>query len=189
MTAVETPPRVPRMALSSMCRDGKHRTCAELRMRCVCECHGDRPAQPAESATKAAPKPRESAGKSREPATPPRTGFPPVSGGTIGGPAAARADKKQGPVVELVKAEPPEKPRKLSLAEQVRPLLEEILTTQDRDWFRVILFFKANQANFNIKRLVESHSKTEWEWRAVKLVEVDQSAIYVRWVGKDGVIV
>lgn len=92
------------------------------------------------------------------------------------------------PVVQLVKADPPAPPvppRKPSLAEQVRPLLEEILVAGERDWFRVALFFKTRQAAMNLKRVRESHSKSEWEWRAARLDEVDQSALYVRWVGKE----
>jgi hypothetical protein len=105
-----------------------------------------------------------------------------------GEPEVAPAVDKKLPVVDLVRADPPAPPapkRKPSLAEQVRPFLELLLVEGDRDWYRVVLFHKARQAAMNIKRIRESHSKADWEWRAVKLDEVDQSAIYVRWVGKE----
>jgi hypothetical protein len=140
-----------RMALSSMCRDGKHKTCRDIGMRCVCECHHQNGSDPPGGVT------------------PRRT--------------AARP-----PLVRLVKADPPPPPqptRKPNLSEQVRPLLEQILVTGDRDWFRVALFFKTRQAAMNLKRVRESHSQRDWEWRAARLEEVDQSALYVRWIGKE----
>jgi hypothetical protein len=94
---------------------------------------------------------------------------------------------KRLPVVRLVKADPPPlvKPTQPKLTELVRPLLEEILVSQDRDWFRVVLFFKDRQAAMNLKRLRDAHSRTAWQWEARRLSEVGQSAIYVRWVGTE----
>ena len=151
--------RVPRMSLSSMCRDGKHRTCAELRMRCACDCHSQ-PAKQARSST-------------RSRATPE--------------PAPVPAHAARAPVIELVKADPPPVVKRSyyrPLSEQVRPLLEQILVDADRDWFRVILFFKAMSAPLAVRKLRQSYSNTEWEFEARKLAEVGQSAIYVRWVGR-----
>jgi hypothetical protein len=191
MTAVApaaTNGRVPRMAISSMCRDGHHQTCKETRMVCRCECHGpdgqtgttspaSSPPRRKPRAARPAPGQRKDMARLRE---------------TLNALAGPEPDVqpigKRAPLIQLVKTDPPPPPtpkRKPTLTEQVRPLLEEILLAGERDWFRVVLFFKANQANFNIKKLAEAHSRTGWEWQARKLIEVDQSAIYVRWVGKE----
>jgi hypothetical protein len=155
--------RVPRMSLSSMCRDGNHKTCRELKMRCVCDCHARQAAAPAK-ATKA---------RARNSAPPPE-------------PAPLPRTAKRAPVIALVKADPPAVVKKSyyrPIAEQVRPLLEEILVAGDRDWFRVVLFFKAMSAPLAVRKLRQTYSKTEWEFEGRKLEEVGQSAIYVRWVG------
>lgn len=151
---VEKPARPSRMSVSSMCRDSKHRSCKELRMKCTCDCH--------QAAVAAVAHANGTAKK------------------------AARTPVRQ-PVIELVKADPPTpvKIRKPTLSEQIRPLLEQILVDEDHDWYRVALFFKARQASMNLKRVREAHSKAEWEWRAARLDEVEQSAIYVRWIGKE----
>lgn len=158
-----------RMALSSMCRDRNHKTCRELRMRCACECHARQDAQP--PAKKTASRVTRNSARTRvtaEPAPVPRT-----------------ADR--GPVIELVKADPPPLVKKSyyrPLSEQVRPLLEQILVAGDRDWFRVVLFFKAMSAPMSVRKLRQAYTKGEWEWEARKLDEVGQSAIYVRWIGE-----
>lgn len=64
-----------------------------------------------------------------------------------------------------------------------RPFLEEILVTGSREWHRIVIFPTANRANFVIARLRSAYSKAEWEWRGAKLLEVGQSAIYVRYIG------
>lgn len=50
----------------------------------------------------------------------------------------------------------------------------------------MVLFHSAAQASFNLKKLRDGFSANEWEWRAARLLEVDQSAIYVRRRGEGG---
>ena len=159
---------VPRMALSSMCRDRNHKTCAELRMRCACECHAG---QDAQLAKKAATSKKVVSARTRATAEP-----------------APLPREDRGPVIELVKADPPPVVKRSyyrPLSEQVRPLLEQVLVAGDRDWFRVVLFFKAMSAPIAVRKIRQAYSKTEWEFEARKLDEVGQSAIYVRWIGQD----
>ena len=102
-------------------------------------------------------------------------------------PAPIAATAGRAPVIELVKADPPPVVKKSyyrPLSEQVRPHLEQIVVAEDRDWFRVVLFFKAMSAPIAVRKLRQAYSKTEWEFEARKLDEVGQSAIYVRWVGQ-----
>jgi hypothetical protein len=162
--------RVPRQSLSSMCRDGNHKTCRDLKMRCACECHNPQDAQPVRITPAAAQVNRARTRVKTRTAEPEPKVLP------VG---------NKVPVIQLVKADPPPKPNppRVTLAEQVRPLLEEILVMQDRDWYRVVLFFKARQASMNLKRLRDAHSRGLWQWEARQLPEVDQSAIYVRWIG------
>lgn len=101
-----------------------------------------------------------------------------------------RATAKRKPVVERIRnCKPPAHSRKQyykPLHEQVRPLLEEILVDADREWNRVILCFTTRQAGRNVKKLRETYSRSEWEWDFAELPECSQSAIYVRWIGKEG---
>lgn len=177
---------------SSMCRRGDHGICATAKAKCTCECHGAarRFLQDNRAATGAPPaaavRPARKAAPARPPATPPP---PPPSlvRRSGGGPGA-----KPPPHFELVKADPPAQPDKKqyrkTIAEQVRPLLEEVLVSGERCWFRIVLFHTANQASFNVGRLRKAYGPGEWEFRAAHLDEVDQSAMYVRWTGTASVM-
>ncbi len=164
MTAViDSPETDAKAGFSSMCRRGDHAQCKTAQARCICDCHA---AARRMLGRTPPPKPR-----TRTEPTPPQ---PPRS-------LIRKAGQKPPPVFELVKADPPappEKERRKTLTELVRPLLEEILVARDRDWYRVVLFHTARQASMNVKRCRDAYSKTEWEWRAVKL------ALYVRWVAE-----
>lgn len=155
---------------SRMCAASNHSLCAAIEGKCHCACHrGAKPRNTLPRAAKAAAKP---------------VVVTPLMNGKVHG-------KDRDPVIELVKANPPAKARKgygrKHLTEIVRPLLEELLVRQDRDWYRCCLFFKAKQASMNVWRL-ERRYGSEWEWTARVLEEEGQSAIYVRWVGTKGEI-
>jgi hypothetical protein len=144
---------------SSMCRDGSHALCAVD--RCGCGCHrGVKP-----RSRRATP---EHNGNGAEPVKPAPLRF-------------------QSPVIELVKADSPDRQRKTygspKLVELVRPLLEQILVAGEREWYRCVLFPGTRRAGMNCWRLQKRYGSAEWEWRFVPLPEVDQSAIYVRWIG------
>lgn len=174
-------PTDAKAGFSTMCRRDDHDMCTMAGARCTCECHGAaRRFLAANGNRKAASSSAAAVGAVRPVQNPEPT--PPIRGVT---PAGARA-KPGDPVFELVKADPPEPPRKKTVAEFVRPLLEEILVAGDHDWYRIVVFPSPNRANFVLAKLRKAFSSTEWEWRGVKIAEVGQSAIYVRWAGKDG---
>lgn len=72
---------------------------------------------------------------------------------------------------------------RLSVAELARPLLEEILTSGDTDWFRIAIYPSTAGASYAKTRLVKAHSDKEWEFRAAKNPDTEQSAVYARWLG------
>jgi hypothetical protein len=119
-----------------------------------------------------------------------RPGFAGRTNGAPASPANGSGDSQlAAPVFQLVKADPPEKVRKpsrTSLIEKVRPLLEQLMAAGERDWHRIALYPKARAAAPNKGRLAKAYG--EFEWRAVRLPEVDQSAIYVRWTGSGRVL-
>jgi hypothetical protein len=160
------------MALSSMCGDRNHETCTKLRMRCACNCHAQQNGQPAANKSTSRKAPARNSARPR--GTPKPAPIP---------------QNARGPVIELVKADPPPVVKKSyyrPLSEQVRPFLEQILVAGDRDWFRLVLFFKAMSAPVALRKVRQAYSKTEWQFEARKLDEVGQSAIYVRWIGQEG---
>lgn len=99
---------------------------------------------------------------------------------------AAKAPKITAPLWELVEADPPappEKPRKKTSVELARPMLEEIAATANPKWHRLALFPSPRSAAYTAVQLRKHYSKTEWEFRAVSVPDVGQSALYVRWLG------
>ena len=104
-------------------------------------------------------------------------------------PAGTGPGPLTAPLFELVRSDPPEKvrkPHRTSLIEKVRPLLEQLMADANEDWHRIALYPKAHAAAPNKGRLAKAYG--EFEWRAVRLPEVDQSAIYVRWLGQAPVV-
>lgn len=113
-----------------------------------------------------------------------------------GGPAAVlsitpprvKRPKPAAPVFELVKADPPEAvPTRRKLAELLRPLLEEILVDGGDDWWRVAVYPSRLGAGQAAGRLSKRYA-TGWEWRAARLDECDQSALYVRRVDRNATV-
>lgn len=88
------------------------------------------------------------------------------------------------PHIELVRSDPPEKPKKvkpLSLVEKVRPLLEQLMAEDNHERHRIVLFAGAKRAAHNRSRLAAAYG--EFKWEAFAIPEVDQSAIWVTWTG------
>jgi hypothetical protein len=88
-------------------------------------------------------------------------------------------------VWELVKADPPAPPtpkKKPTAVELARPLLEEIMAEGSKDWHRIALFPSSMAAGQNRGRIAKAYR--EFEFRAVRVAEISQSAIYVRWLGR-----
>lgn len=86
------------------------------------------------------------------------------------------------PVVQLVKADPPTptvRTKKVHLHELVRPLLDEIEASGDRDWWRVITFASKSSSAFQVKKLRAVYPEG-WEFRSA--AHDGGSAIYVRAV-------
>lgn len=88
------------------------------------------------------------------------------------------------PVWGLVKADPPApppKPKKLTAIERARPLLEQIMAEGERDWHRIAIFPSSMAAGQTRGRLTKAYR--EFEFQAVRVPEISQSAIYVKWTG------
>lgn len=92
--------------------------------------------------------------------------------------------RKPAPVFELVKADPV----RISLAEQLRPLLEQLLVDGASGvWFRIALYPTARGAAMARGRAVKAFSKG-WQWQSARIEDTDQSALYVRRVADDAQI-
>jgi len=96
------------------------------------------------------------------------------------------ADKRKGPVWGLVRANPPAPPPKKSQLDQVRILLEEIVAKGSGEWWRLGVFPSRTAAAHMAGRLRKRHSSTEWQFEAVSVPEVGQSALYARWLAAPG---
>lgn len=105
-------------------------------------------------------------------------------GGLASSPAKAKPTK---PVFELVRADPPA-PRssKTTLVERARPLLEQLMAADERDWHRLAVLPSTAGAGHARARMAKAYGAKEWEFVAARLDEVDQSALYVRWLGVKG---
>lgn len=143
----------------SFCRGGNHALCASETCACSQTRHPGR---------------HRSGGAARP--TPPR---PPKAAGKSP-PAPPKPARPTEPVWELVRADPPTPPPKM--AERVRPMLEQLMAEENREWHRVVIFPKPGSAGYVKGRLAKLYPR-EWEWKAVRLDDVGQSAIYVRWRG------
>lgn len=101
---------------------------------------------------------------------------------------AAVPSRKPEPIFDLVKADPPApKPKRVPLAEQLRPLLEQLVSGGDDTmgvWYRIVLYPTARGAAISRGRAQKAYSKG-WEWQSARIDEVDQSALYVRRVQRD----
>lgn len=91
-------------------------------------------------------------------------------------------------VFELVEADPPvppPKPRKLTSAERARPLLESLMADGKTTWHRLAVHPSSRGGAFLAVALRKAFPRSEWEFKAVSLAEVGQSAVYVRWLGTE----
>lgn len=114
------------------------------------------------------------------------------NGGGDGRPAAVSSRKPgtgkptaklTAPVWELVKADPPAPPPKRQKnVELARPMLEQLMAEGDKAWHRLAVFPSSMGASQTCGRMRKAYPR-EWEWLAVKVPEVGQSALYVRWLG------
>lgn len=182
--------------VSTMCRGDHHAICVADACSCSCH-HGFRTPKVARAATptkKAATQAFLARNGNRAAAQALDKPLPIGGGARVRRANGSGKPKPRPPVIDLVRVDPPapaEKAKRISLAEQIRPQLEQILvaghddpeSTAARDWYRVVLFFKAKQAGMNIKRCRDHYGTTEWDWTHAQLPEEDQSAIYVRWIG------
>lgn len=140
--------------LCGYCRAHAHRRCTSA--TCVCEGH-DHPGR----------------------ATVDPSGQSPVTTAT---PAKAKLTK---PLWELVRADPPApppKPRKLTAVDHARPFVEQLMAEGDREWHRFAIFPSSMAAGQTRTRVAKAYR--EFEFKAVWVPEVSQSAIYGRWTGK-----
>jgi hypothetical protein len=158
------------------CRQGDHGVCASPTCTCTQVRHALRPKSGDDPLADVRARAQGNGGGS---ASPPRV-IPRERAGKAK-PAAA--------VWELVKADPPAPaPKKQRNVELARPLLEQIMAEGDRAWHRLAVFPSSMGASQTCGRLRKAYPR-EWEWRAVKVAEVGQSALYVRWLGeKAGVL-
>lgn len=136
----------------AVCRRGSHVMCSSVRCECFDKDHPNRPDdRPA-------------------PARPAATTPPPTAKVA---PASATARALSEPVFERVRQDPPEKARKprISVADKILPILEDIERVGDKVWWRVALFPKVQEAararTAVLKRLGEAAG--EWEFKAAKV--------------------
>lgn len=95
------------------------------------------------------------------------------------------ATKLREPVWQLVKADPPAPPpkaKKPTAVERARPFVEEIMAEGDRDWHRFAVFPSSMAAAQTKGRVAKAYR--EFEFQAVRVPEIGQSALYGRWLGK-----
>ena len=96
------------------------------------------------------------------------------------------AAKLREPVWQLVKADPPAppapKPKRLTVVERARPFVEQIVAEGDRDWYRFAIFPSSMAAAQCRARIAKAYP--EFEFKAVRVAEIGQSALYRRWTGK-----
>ena len=159
----------------SRCRNGQHSLCASPADRCGCPYreHPNRPgASPAADGPLADVERRAQA--SAAPA--PKASTPP----------AKAAAKLREPAWQLVKADPPAppppKPKRLTVVERARPFVEQLVAEGDRDWHRFAIFPGAQAASQCRARIAKAYP--EMEFKAVRVAEIGQSALYGRWTGK-----
>lgn len=165
------------------CRQGDHAVCASVMCKCTQVAHRNRPKPGADG-----PAARRNGGGSTPSAQRPADDDNPLAdvrrraNGAASRPPKAKPTE---PVWELVKADPPappEKPRRLTVVEKARPLLEQLMAEDLRDWHRIAVFPSSMAAGQTKGRLARRYR--EFDFRAVRVPEISQSAIYVRWVGK-----
>lgn len=77
-----------------------------------------------------------------------------------------------------MKAEPPVPPRKRTVADEVRPLLDQIV---DDDWYAVAVYPTGAGAAIAKRRCVNEFGEEKFEWRSGAAPDDEgRSAIYVR---------
>ena len=77
---------------------------------------------------------------------------------------------------------PPPKPKRLTAVERARPFVEQIVAEGDRSWHRFAIFPSSMAAAQNKGRVAKAYR--EFEFKAVRVAEIGQSALYGRWTGK-----
>lgn len=162
MTTTTEAPANTKTGWCSMCRSGDHPLCASG--SCRCPGFGKHPNRPSPDRIDKPATPRP---------TPARTA-PKASKPTI-----------SAPVWELVKADPPApppKPKRLTVVERARPLLEQLMAEGEKSWHRIAVFPSSMGAGQTRTRLAKEYR--EFEFKAVRVPEISQSAIYVRWTGE-----
>ena len=101
-------------------------------------------------------------------------------------PPAKAAAKLREPVWQLVKADPPAppppKPKRLTVVERARPFVEQLVAEGDRDWHRFAIFPSSMAAAQTKGRVAKAYP--EFVFKAVRVAEIGQSALYGRWTGK-----
>ena len=68
------------------------------------------------------------------------------------------------------------------MVERARPFVEQLMAEGDRDWHRFAVFPSSIAAGQTRGRVAKAYR--EFEFRAVRVPEISQSALYGRWVGK-----
>ncbi|MFP5376920.1 MAG: hypothetical protein ACLGIO_09090 [Acidimicrobiia bacterium] len=165
------------------CREGHHVLCASD--TCACPDRRRHTRRPSYGRTNGSPARAGASPAPPRPAPAPRP-TPPRS--------LNRQAKPAGPaevVFELVEADPPAppaKPKRLTNAERARPLLEQIMAEGRTKWQRLAIHPSARGAGQLVGAFRKAYPPSEWEFKAVAIPEVGQSAVYVRWLGEKATV-
>lgn len=149
----------PAAEVCGSCRRSQHTLCTKPACGCLFERHPNRRAP--DTATRA----------------------PATGNGTA--PAKPTPPKLREPVWGLVRADPPPprpKPKKLTAVERARPLVEQLMAEENREWHRFAVFPSSMSAGQTKGRVAKAYR--EFEFLAVRVPDISQSALYGRWTGE-----